>query len=436
MTYQEHIESELKTDGAFAAIVDGLRSKRWKRILIFADDDPDGGTAAAILIRLFKALGIEYRVDLPAPFELEAFRVQAWADRERFDAIFCIDKGTCGYYDDFAVPGRDFVVIDHHLYQGTPAKCIVYNPRKPCCTAYLCHRILTAVGLRADWSIRPHTFPIADYIVPFYDEASAKFPRLFEKIRTRPTWMEIDQREWTLVLNQIAELSFAVTGGGFQYWYGDRDPALKDTHPPTLHLDALLELGQNAANLPAVDSLDRFVRMIPNSETIRRMYEWYLKDWDSTSAKLDNAFRAGQIGPVTVYFFVGGEVPLLPMIGSVKLGDLVKKNGDEAAALIMAVRLNNGWTHFSMRGTSEKIHLGKICSNLASRLVGRHGFKDEITGGGHPQASECKIRRPEISFFDNLRELTEYLHRLESAAVAAQVDGKEAADIGLTFLSA
>ena len=323
MNYKQHIESELREEPAFAKIVSGLKTKRWKKVLIFADDDPDGGTAAVILIRIFKELGIEYSIDLPAPFELEEFRVKEWTTANRYDAIFCIDKGTCGYYDQFVEPGRDFVVIDHHLYQGNPEKCIVYNPRKPCCTAYLCHRIMTAlglrkdyddfialVGLRADWSIRPHTFPVADYIAPFYEEAVKKFPRLIVKNNERPTWMEIDQRQWTLVLNQIAEFSFAVTGGGFQYWYGDRDPSLKDRHPPTLHLNALLRLGQDSLNMASIETLNDFIRMLPDEKPMRRMYEWYLKDWDSTASFLDNAFRVNRIGLMTVYFYVAVGVPL------------------------------------------------------------------------------------------------------------------------------
>ncbi len=454
MTYQEHIQQELKESPAFSSIVERLKLKRWRNILIFADDDPDGGTAAAILIRTLLRLGITYSIDLPAPFELEGFRVKEWTDRNKFDAIFCIDKGTCGYYDDFVVPGRDFVVIDHHLFQGDPKKCVVYNPKKPCCTAYLCHRIMTAlgfrtdfddfvalVGLRSDWSIRPHVTAVADYIAPFYDEASKKFPRLLVRNQARPTWMEIDQREWTLVLNQIAELSFAVTGGGFQYWYGDRDPSLKDRHPPTLHLNALLKLGQDGMPLSSIESLDDFFRFLPDEKIIRRMYDWYLKDWEAGSSYLDNAFCVKKIGPVSLYFYVGGDIPLLPMIGSVKLGEMVKKRKDEAAILIMAVQLKNGWTHFSMRGTSEKIHVGKICSNLAAKLVARHGFKDEITGGGHPQAAECKIRRPEISFFSNLSELGLYLSKLESLDVSAAAgkiapaDRTYAVDLGLTYLS-
>lgn len=454
MSYQEQVERELLELGPLATIVNKLKSKAWRKVLIFADDDPDGVTAAVVLTRLFKDLGIEYSLDMPAPFELEAFRVKEWTANARYDAIFCIDKGTCGYYDEFATPGRDFVIIDHHFYQGNPEKCIVYNPKKPCCTAYLCHRLMTAmghrhdfddyatlIGLRSDWAIRPHVTPVADFIEPFYAEVTRKFPRTFVKITTRPTWMEIDQREWTVPLNQIAELAFAVSGGGFQYWYGDRDPSLKDRHPPTFLYNSLIKMGQNMVHLEDIESLGDFLRVMPEEKVARKMYEWYLKDWDAASGFLDNAFLVRKLGPASIYLYVGGDVPLLPMVGSVKLGEMVKKNRDAAAVLIMAVQLKSGWTHFSLRGTTDRIHVGKICSQMASRLVAKHGFKDEITGGGHPQAGECKVRRPEISFFSNLHELMEYIGKLESLDAAfvskklAAGDKPYAIDLGLTYVS-
>lgn len=96
----------------------------------------------------------------------------------------------------------------------------------------------------------------------------------------------------------------------------------------------------------------------------------------------------------------------MPMVGSKKL---YQYKDDSDAIIVMFNIEENKDIHISLRGATEKIHLGKIASSIAEKLNSNLEDKSKISGGGHPLAAECKIKQEAVSFLDVFLETLNFL---------------------------
>jgi single-stranded-DNA-specific exonuclease len=129
--------SFLDMDRAAEAIVGALQAGR--RTYVFADYDVDGASSAALLVRWFRAMGVELPIYVPDRItegygpSPAAFRALKAAGAE---LVITVDCGAAAY-DAIAAAaeiGLEVVVIDHHLMRADPPACTaVVNPNRPGC---------------------------------------------------------------------------------------------------------------------------------------------------------------------------------------------------------------------------------------------------------------------------------------------------------------
>lgn len=450
MSYEEFRKSELSrmnTEPLFN-LLDELKGKK---VLVYMHDDPDGLTSGLIFTRLLTKLGIDFNSKIPETIELEESRLKNDLGEDSYEAVFLLDKATMGYYDKYFSIINNFVVIDHHPLIGEePKNIIVVNPQlgggyKSCSNSFIVHMIaselgktdifddfLAVIGLKGDWAVEPATDMVSEYVKDFYDEKiTGTFNNLIEKISSKPTMFEFQQRETTTLLNQITELFFALGGGGFQYFYNDRDEELKDLDQPVFAYEVLKGVSADF-NYKEWKTLDDFINGSKNSATVRKIFNYYLKDWESTIGRFDSSELLMNLGNVEVHLFQSENVPLMPMAGSVHVGELKAAAGDKEITFIMINRELTGSVHFSIRGTTPKVHAGKICGTLAKRLSDKFGHPDQITGGGHPFAAECRTRKSGVSFEDAMSEFRGLMNDIKKAD--QESDSSKGLELGLDYL--
>ncbi len=422
MEFDEFLKEESQRIG-----IDKLASKikefSGKTALLYTHDDPDGLSSGVILKRLLEKFSYKVYVKVPTTMELERSRLEKGVAEVKPDIVFIVDKATMGYYDDYAEIHQEIVVIDHHPLLGGPLKKVmVVNPvldRYRRCSASFVVYLLSAylgvannsdeiaslIGLKGDWAIEPATDDISDYVAPFYERTKDKNFWLVEKISSRPTMFEVKQREKTTLLNQIAEIIFALGGGGFQYFYCERDEDLKDVCDGYFAFENL-EFWIGAAK--QVFSETEFLEGLKAPHKAKKIFDFYLNDWNETMTFMKNSTPLKTAHSTDIYIFLGHNVKLMPMVGSVVLYQLPQKSQD--VLFIMISQMGEKGIHFSFRSKNGKIHCGDFAHNLAKRLQKR--FSDpSISGGGHPFAAECRIRSRKdfsgvmIEFFEFVREI-------------------------------
>ena len=427
MTYEDVIRRELAESEHLGPVVEALKGMAGKRVLLFSHDDPDGITSAAILFRALRKIGAETRVILPPRYDLEIPDVEAALKDGPADAVVCLDKGTSAKADELLSLVPRVIVIDHHFMQGTIQKALWYNPgelKRPYTScSFLCHMLATllgtatliddfdaAIGMKSDWAIDPTSGNTggADFVKPYDDRLRKLFPNLY-KLTPGPTLFDMNQRKKSSVMSKIAELYFAVSGGGFQYYYDI--PAMKNVDPPTLLLEAGLGLARKEKHLAKVKSVADFLKLLPQARKIAAVYQEYQKTWDKVWGLFENATPLMQLNGATVYLFTTDRLPLMPMVGSLALAPKLARDGVENGVMLMVNRERVG-THFSLRANSDKVHVGRLCGLIASRLVKRFGHPDQITGGGHARAGECKTRAGGVPHLEALLELCDILREM------------------------
>ncbi|MEA3506985.1 MAG: hypothetical protein U9R36_05810 [Elusimicrobiota bacterium] len=450
MSYKSFIEQEF-TKNNWVPVAESFRDMAGDKVLLFTHDDPDGLTAGAILKKLVEDIGGEVTVKLPPTYELDESLLDSELEKGDYDAVIVSDKGTMGYYDDYVGKVDKFIVIDHHPPIGEVNKCLLINPNVGayygCSASYMAHMLstylgygskyddyLALVGLKGDWAVKPAIDDISDYVKDFYSErVVGTFDNLIEKIKARPTMFEFMQRDVTTLINQISELYFALGGGGFQYFYNDRDSELAELDHARFSFD-IMERQRDNFNYQNWESLDDFIDDTSDPDKVRKIFEYFKGDWENTmklfSGRTDLIETFGQ---TDIYKFEGENVLLMPMAGSIYNIDLSEKSGDKEVLFIMVNVEPSGGVHFSIRATSPNIHAGKICSNLAARLVEKFAHKDEITGGGHPFAAECKTRNSGVSYEDAIAEFNSLLEEMKEAAKNSNLE--KAKELGLDYLS-
>lgn len=401
--------------------------------LIFSHDDPDGITSGLIFKRTLQKKGWKVQSLFPEGFMLQPDQLQkAMNDCPDAKAIFLLDKGTLAPYNNYT-DKLPVYIIDHHPTPVVPEKCTYFNPSLPaytwCSTSILAHGIallagtrddyddfLCLMGLKGDWAIEPVIGMLSDFAKPFFVEHAQKFKNLLTLVKERPTQFDFEQREFTSLLSRVTEFVHGTGGGGFSYFYNDREEALKNVDHAACIATALEAIADKAKEIAAIKSLDDFVNLIPQPQKglLQKIFNYFLQDWEGANKMLDSSARALQLGDTTIYLFVGPKVPLLPMIGSIKLFELRQKAGDKLAQIIMVSRVSDDYTHVSVRGSGDRVHSGKICGELQDSMQQRYAeFKDKISGGGHPKAAECTFKTDKVPFLNVLTRVTEVLSEMQ-----------------------
>ncbi len=459
--YQAQWQTMRSADAGLANIVEAV-AKPEGTALIFSHDDPDGITSGLIFKRMLQKKGWKAELRMPAGFMLQP---QQWEDALRdvpgVKAVFILDKGTLVPYSEFGKK-LPVYIVDHHPTPKAPTDCVLFNPSlekyTPCSTSLLAHGIATLsgtrdqfddflclMGLKGDWAVEPVSGVLVDFAKPFFVTYGMAFKNMLTLLRERPTMFDASQREHTCLLSRITEFVHATGGGGFQYFYNDREPSLKTVDHPALIARALEAVAPQVGALTKISTLQSFVQMIPTEfkQPLDKIFRYFLQDWDSADKLLNSSVKALKLEHTGIYLFVGGKVPLLPMIGSIKLFDLKQMAGDKDAQIIMVSSVSPDYTHVSVRGTGDRVHSGKICGSLQDALQAKYAkYKDKISGGGHPRAAECTVRTTDVTFFNVLSQLMAHLNEM-SEIDQKYTEGKpnkglakRAKELGLEYLAA
>lgn len=404
MTYKEFLKKEFESLG-MKRVLDNIDGATGKTALVYTHDDPDGLTAGIILKLFLESKKIKVYMKIPTTMELEKERLIKDVNALNPEIVFVVDKATMGYYDDYAQIHSNIVVIDHHpLLGGKLKKILVVNPvlsgYQRCSASFVMHMLVTSagfagdsldvaalIGMKGDWAIEPATGDVSEYVKPFYDEVKEKHSWLLKRISSRPTMFEVKQREKTTLLNQIAEIIFALGGGGFQYFYNDRDELLKDI---TTGEFAFNNLEGWLAEYKAISNEDDFIKALPQAKTAEKIYGYYISDWNRTTELMKNSIFAQNSKDTDIFLFMGSNVKLMPMAGSVALYHLPSSASD--TLFIMVSEMGEKGVHFSFRSRNGKISCGNFAHDLALNLQKKFS-SETITGGGHPFAAECRTRQ-------------------------------------------
>lgn len=422
--YKDFVQQQLNSNSGLRKIVEFLPTLKNKQIVTFAHDDPDGITSAIIFKRLTDKLDIKNEVFFPYTFPLSIEEVQDVKKNYNPHSIFILDKGTLQHYnDDLPKIVNNIVVVDHHPAIGSKFdKIIIYNPAIQnylrTSNSLLIHIISTVfqnttqyddficlIGMKCDWACDPLNNDIPDFCNPFFeDRILPNFKWLIEKrTNIRPTMFDIKNQTISCLLNSVSELFFALTGGGFQYFYNSYDEKLRFVDQPKFCFNSFL----SDINLTEFSTTDEFVNRVQNNEIIKLIYQYFVNDWENTEKKFDNqTIFSGIVKGVKIFFFFGNDVKLMPMVGSKKLYEYA---GNNEAAIIMFNIESDSNIHISFRANTDKIHLGKVASQLADVLNSFLPDKSGVSGGGHPFAAECKIKSSQIYFISVLEQIIKIL---------------------------
>lgn len=458
-SYQDQWESLRSKHPSLETLLNLINSKKG-HALIFGHDDADGVTSGLIFKRMLEKKGWQASVLFPERFTLSQEQMdQALRQHAKADAVFIVDKGTLPEYSAFGKQ-MPLYIVDHHPCSSPPTDCVYFNPALekylPCSASILCHGIatlagtrdefddfLSLVGMKADWVIEPVTGILPDFAKPFCSEYGSKFKNLLEITSDKPTIYEVEQREKTCLLNRISEFVQATTGSGFQYFYHDRDASLKNVNHQHCTADALEKMAPRIEQIKKIGKFDEFLRMLPEPEgsVLKKIFSFFIEDWENAENLLDSTAKIARFADTAVYFFTGGKVPLLPMVGSVKLLQLKQNAGDKFAMILMVSSVSPSYTHVSVRATGDQVHSGKFCNQLALRLQKKFPqWEKQISGGGHPRAAECTAHTPDVSFSDVLIEILSQINEMKvldkklSSSKPSESEQKTAKELGLDYL--
>ncbi len=458
MTFKEICERERQESEGLRKVLEKLENVAGKKVLLFGHDDPDGITSAAIITRVLEKKGAaKIHTVLPEGFDVFPHEIEAEAKHGPFDLFVCVDKGSKDGLDRIVEMGLDVVAIDHHFLMGEIKKATIFNSlitkRSYCSGSFLCLIVSTLlgcatevdefdalVGLKADFAIDPPSGNLggADFVRPWIEEIRPRWENLFREIPGKSTLFDVSQREKTGVLSLVTEVYFAVTGGAFQYFYPE-DPILGKLNQPLLCLREDLKVAKRTAELKTIDSLESFMALLEEREAWQRAYDLFKRDWVDVATRMETAVSIGNANGASIYLFVSDRLPLIPMVGGIALADKLKKNGGGDGIIFMInteiTSAGKLGTHFSLRGTSEKIHVGKICAATAARLNKVYNNPREISGGGHPRAGECRTRNAGVPHGEVLCEgialLRELLELEKRRAAWTDEEKKRAVELGI-----
>ncbi len=424
------IKKEKNENDDFKTITKKIENSGNKKVVIFSHDDPDGITSAIMLNRLLKKIGAVVEVKFPEGFVLTS--EQAAEMGENTDLMFILDKGTFKSYDQFSGSAKKVIIIDHHPPGDLPEKALFYNPSKyeytRCSNSAVIRRFIETIntadvwddfyslmGLTGDFAVNSVTEEYAEFDSEFVKRMRENFKNLFQPTVQRPTMFEVEQREKTSLLHQLTEVVHAVSGGGFQFFYSERDPRLQDIDPPTYIFKQLSSLMNSGEDPKSWESVDQFIAALPNPEPGRLMYDFYLQDWDYYSQLIDAVIPLAKIRDEEIFLFCCENFKLGPMIAPVKLHEL-HRNRQFKEALIIMYNIKADQDRFSFRTFpgSKTVDADLLARQLTQNLK-QIDSSGNIAGGGHPVASECTVVSDKLTPKDTLKALFEEIEKLKSA---------------------
>ena len=431
------------------------------KALIFSHDDPDGITSGLIFKRMLIKKGWKVKHFMPEGFKLQPEQFEkALAEFPEAECVFMLDKGTSSA-DDFISDKLPGYIIDHHPGVTPPVKNVAFNIAKSsyvqCSGSVLAHGIATLVGtreefddllaligLKGDWAVEPVSGGCADFVRPFFAKyALNNFKKLFEFGAERPTMFDFSQREGTCPLSTISEIAHGCGGGGFSYFYNDREESLKDVNHAHLVADVLEAVADKVNEIKNVKTADDFFALVPEKlcTPLKKIWGYFLADWEKALNMLDSSVRTLILGDTSIYLFVGPKVPLLPMIGSIKLYDLKTDGHDKNALIVMLSAVSSDYTHVSVRATAPFVHSGMICHELQDSLRERYPeFKQVISGGGHPFAAECTVKTDKVTYLNVLTRVNEVINemndldKLANKGTLTEAQKTRAKQLGLDYI--
>jgi hypothetical protein len=421
MLYSEQVQHLSTTDKGFAHAIEALKSlKKIKspRVLNFSHNDLDGIGSAIIMRRLLQQYaGAEVVTKLPPHFRLTLPELQRALESDSFDMLMLTDKGTFDYYDDFLGMVKQVVIIDHHLNDGIPRRCVLFNPSAeksvPSAASLLCHMVSSKLkladegddfaallGCRGDFAFDPVQRTSVDFVKPFIARMQKRFPNMFEPKLDRATLFDIVDRERTALINQIAEVLHV---GCLAHLYARVHENIDVDYGPSFVFEALSVFMNKRVEIDKFHSISDFTTSLPYGKKLASVFEYYKRDWDLLSRRAENAFvLLGEMNGVGIYILFAREVTamqgapfpaLLPYVASTRLESLKRESGYPHTMVIVFCPKDRG-VHISMRGGGGLVSCGAMCSELANRLQKLYPEQGGIGGGGHDRAAECVVDRP------------------------------------------
>lgn len=435
--YKKQVEKLAKEYEGFAETCKKLSSLKDKsaKILYFSHHDLDGVTSATILKKIFEEyLGSEVSLKIPTGFRLEPEEVDEALKEEKYDTLIISDKGTFGYYDKFTKKFENVIIIDHHLKDGMPQDCTVFNPSAEkevgTSTSILAHMLSTYFGIadnyddfiallggRGDYVITSETDDLPDFVEPFVELVKNNFDNLFKKVKGRPTFYDTKNRESTTLLNQIAEVLHIST---LSHLYSSESETVEIDQGSRFVVETLTEFVKKRKKLD-FRNLDEFISALPESEQISTVFKLFKRDWSLLEDRVDNSLFVEEVKGVGLYLTFAKEAPamegvnfpaILPFVASSRLEDFKDKRNHKAALVIVFCPKKIG-THISMRGGGGILSCDAMCRELVRRVQKvRPRLKDNVGGGGHEMAAEC-VAGKEIKLYVMMKELILMLEELK-----------------------
>lgn len=391
-------------------LLEDLKEIESPRILNFSHHDLDGICSAAIIKRLLQRyLNAVVVTKLPPRFMLTRPEVEDALADGPFDALVISDKGTFDHYDDFLEYVERVLVIDHHLSDGVPKRCVVYNPSAyrsvPTAASLLCLMLAeeldstddyddfaALMGCRGDFVFDPVLDNCEEFAKPFIERAARKFKNMFEPKVERPTMFDLVNRERTTLINQIGELLHA---GCLAHFY---QPA-EQFYGPELVLNCILKLADEKVKLNELNSLGDLLSHLPVSQVLSNAYNAFRSDWDLLARRAENSVLLNEVQGVGIYLVFAREAPamraapfpaILPYVAMTKLHSLKTSKNHRDVLMIVFCPKTQG-VHISMRSTGGILDCHILCSELARRIRALYHQNEGISGGGHEKAAECFI---------------------------------------------
>ncbi|MFN4133649.1 MAG: hypothetical protein ACK4GQ_04700, partial [Candidatus Hadarchaeales archaeon] len=162
-------------------------------------------------------------------------------------------------------------------------------------------------------------------------------------------------------------------------------------------------------------------KLLKNGEfgrTLMRIFDQYKKDWKVLEGRVQIPVQLGEARGVGIYLFFAEEAEamktapfpaILPFVVSTNLESLKRAGGHAHAMAIVFCPKERG-IHISMRGGGGLLNCGKICYELANRLLSIYPGRN-IGGGGHEKAAEMTADKP-VPMYAVMQELLFMFQRI------------------------
>ncbi len=205
-------------DKAAAILVDALIERR--RVVVFADYDVDGASSAALIVRWFRAMGMEIAIYVPDRIA-EGYGPSPPAFRhlkaDGAELVVTVDCGAAAH-DALACAaeiGLNVVVIDHHLMRPgeVPAVAALVNPNRPDDTSGQGH--LAAAGV--------------SFVLLAALNREARRRGLYAEVAEPDikAWLDLAAMGAVCDVTELRGFNRALTAQGLKVMSGWRNPGLK-----------------------------------------------------------------------------------------------------------------------------------------------------------------------------------------------------------------